>query len=123
MTGRYRSAADFGPDDSRVFLSRYQGENFQKNLRRVDQLAEVAKRKGCTGGQLILAWLIAQGDNIFVIPGTKKIAYLEENFAASDVVLTEEEERQLRKLVSEAGVSGDRDAMFGSFADTAPLES
>ncbi|KAI1274943.1 NADP-dependent oxidoreductase domain-containing protein [Xylaria sp. FL0933] len=123
MTGRFRSAADFGADDARSILPRYQGENFQKNLKLVDQFAEVARRKGCTPGQLVLAWLLAQGDNIFVIPGTKKTAYLEENFAASEVALTKEEEQQLRKLVSEAGVEGDRGAMFGAFADTAPLES
>ncbi|KAI0117808.1 NADP-dependent oxidoreductase domain-containing protein [Nemania sp. FL0031] len=121
MTGRFRSAADFGPGDARGMLPRYQGESFQKNLKLVDQFAEVAKRKGCTGGQLVLAWLLAQG-NVFVIPGTKKIPYLEENFAASEVTLTEEEEKLLRNLVSEAGVSGDRGAMFGAFVDTVPLE-
>ncbi|KAI0406159.1 Aldo/keto reductase [Xylaria palmicola] len=123
MTGRFRSTADFGPDDARTFLPRYQGDNFQKNLELVDQLAAVARRKGCTAGQLVLAWLLAQGDNIFVIPGTKKRAYLEENFAAAEVSLAREEERLLRKLVEEAGVGGDRGAMFGPFADTAPLES
>ncbi|KAI0970599.1 Aldo/keto reductase [Xylaria arbuscula] len=123
MTGRFRTAADFGADDARSTLPRFQGENFQKNLKLVDQFAEIAQRKGCTSGQLVLAWLLAQGDNIFVIPGTKKTAYLEENFAASEVTLTDEEEKLLRKLVSEAGVSGDRGAMFGPFADTALLES
>ncbi|TRX96879.1 hypothetical protein FHL15_002185 [Xylaria flabelliformis] len=122
MTGRFRSAADFGPYDTRSMSPRYQGENFKKNLKLVDQFAEFAKRKGCTSGQLVLAWLLAQGDNIFVIPGTKKAAYLEENFAASEVVLTKEEEQQLRKMVSEAGVSGDRGAMFNPFTDTAPLK-
>ncbi|KAI0533026.1 NADP-dependent oxidoreductase domain-containing protein [Xylaria digitata] len=123
MTGRFRSVADFEPGDARIMLPRYQGENFQKNIQLVDQFAEIAKRKGCTPGQLVLAWLLAQGENIFVIPGTKKITYLEENFAASEVVLTGEEELLLRKLVSEVGVSGDRGGMFGPFADTVPLES
>ena len=122
MTGRFRSTEDFGPDDARAHLPRYQGENFQKNLKLVDRFAEVAKRKGCTSGQLVLAWLLAQGDNIFVIPGTKKTQYLEENFAASQVTLTREEEKLLRKLVDEAGVRGDRGAVFTAFADTAPLE-
>ncbi|KAI0199274.1 Aldo/keto reductase [Astrocystis sublimbata] len=121
MTGRYRSAADFEPGDSRSMFPRFQGENFQKNLKLVDQFAEIAKHKGCTGGQLVLAWLLAQGDNIFVIPGTKKTGYLEENFSAAEVVLADEEEKQLRKLVSEAGVSGDRAGMFNPFADTVPL--
>ncbi|KAI8944557.1 Aldo/keto reductase [Xylaria longipes] len=121
LTGRFRSAADFGPDDTRATSPRYQGENLQKNLKLVDQFAEIARRKGCTSGQLVLAWLLAQGDNIFVIPGTKKPAYLEENFAASEVVLTKEEQQLIRKLVSEIGVSGDRGAMFGPFVDTVPL--
>ena len=122
MTGRFRSAADFGPDDARSRLARYQGDNFQKNLVLVDKFIEVARAKGYTPGQMVLAWLLAQGDNIFVIPGTKKIPYLEENFGASEITLSDEEERDLRKLVSEAGVSGDRGAMFGDFVDTVPLE-
>ncbi|KAI1816027.1 Aldo/keto reductase [Poronia punctata] len=122
MTGRFRSAADFAPDDARNWIPRYQGENFARNLRLVDSFAQVAREKGCTSGQLVLAWLLAQDESLFVIPGTKKIPYLEENFAASEVKLTAEEERHLRKLVSEAGVSGDRGAMFTAFADTAPLE-
>lgn len=122
MTGRFRSVDDFEPDDGRRFLARFQGENFQKNLGLVDKFSEVAKRKGCTPSQLVLAWLIAQADNIFVIPGTKKVPYLEQNFGASGVVITGDEEKELRKLVSEAGVSGDRSPMFGAYVDTAPLE-
>lgn len=123
MTGRFRSAADFGPDDSRSSLSRYQGDNFKKNLVLVDKFAEVARAKGYTPGQIVLAWLLAQGDHIFVIPGTKKIPYLEENFGASEIVVSADEDRALRKLVAEAGVSGGRDSMFGKFVDTAPLQS
>ncbi|KAI0008551.1 NADP-dependent oxidoreductase domain-containing protein [Xylariaceae sp. FL0662B] len=123
LTGRFRSAADFGAGNVRGILTRFQGENFRKNLELVDKFTEVAQRKGCTPGQLVLAWIMAQGDNIFVIPGTKKVSYLEENFGASGVVITVEEERELRKLVSEAGVSGSRDVMFGAFVDTVPLEA
>ena len=121
MTGRFRTAEDFGPDDVRRHLARYQGDNFRKNLALVDKFAEAARAKGRTPGQMVLAWLLAQGDNVFVIPGTKKIPYLEENFGASEILLSEEEDRALRKLVSEAGVSGDRSAMFGGFVDTVSL--
>ncbi|KAI0015910.1 Aldo/keto reductase [Xylariomycetidae sp. FL0641] len=122
LSGRYRSAADFGPGDFRAQMERYQGENFKKNLELADKFAEVAARKGCTSSQLVLAWLLAQEDNIFVIPGTKKIPYLEENFAAAKISITKEEDQELRKLVSEAGVCGKRDETFGAFGDTAPLQ-
>ena len=122
LTGRYRSVDDFEADDFRRSLERFQGDNFQKNLVLVDQFSEVAKRKGCSPSQLVLAWLTAQSGNIFVIPGTKKIPYLEDNFGASKVSITSDEEKELRKLVEEAGVSGDRGLVFGSFVDTVPLE-
>ncbi|KAK8123158.1 hypothetical protein PG984_011828 [Apiospora sp. TS-2023a] len=122
LTGRYRSVEDFDPDDFRRTVERYQGDNFQKNLALADQFAEVARRKGCSSSQLVLAWLTAQSDNVFVIPGTKKIKYLEDNFGASKVFITGEEEKELRKLVEEAGVSGGRSSAFGSFVDTASLE-
>ncbi|KAJ9132554.1 alcohol dehydrogenase [Pleurostoma richardsiae] len=122
MTGRYRSSADFGPGDARAGMTRFQGDNFKKNLELVDRFAEVAARKGCTPSQVVLAWLLAQGDDVFVIPGTKNMKYLEENFGASVVEVTEEEERELRRLVSEAGVGGGRDPTFGAYVDTVPLE-
>ncbi|KAK8104522.1 Aldo-keto reductase yakc [Apiospora kogelbergensis] len=122
LTGRYRSVDDFEADDFRRSLERFQGDNFQKNLVLVDQFSEVAKRKGCSPSQLVLAWLTAQSGNIFVIPGTKKIPYLEDNFGASKVSITSDEEKELRKLVEEAGVSGGRGLVFGSFVDTVPLE-
>lgn len=103
-------------------MSRFQGDNFKKNLVLVDKFAELAARKGCTSGQLVLAWLTAQSERVFVIPGTKKIKYLEENIGAADVALTDGEERELRKLVEDANIGGTRDAMFGSYVDTAPLE-
>ena len=121
MTGRYRSAADFEDGDIRVDLERFQGENFQKNLVLVDKFNEVAKRKGCSSSQLVLAWLVAQWDKVIVIPGTKSIKYLEENFGAGKVRLTVEEERELRELVLSVGISGDRNPYFGQFVDTEPL--
>ncbi|KAK8043347.1 ATP-dependent RNA helicase DBP9 [Apiospora rasikravindrae] len=121
LTGRYRSAADFDPDDFRRTLERFQGDNFEKNLALVDKFAEVAKRKGCSSSQLVLAWLTAQSENVFVIPGTKKIPYLEDNFGASKVSISGDEEKDLRKLVEEAGVSGSRGSAFGSYVDTVSL--
>ena len=118
MTGRYRSSADFGRDDARAGMARFQGDNFKKNLELVDRFTELAGRKGCTPGQVVLAWLLAQGDDVFVIPGTKNREYLDENFGASAVKITEGEERELRQLVRKAGVGGGRDPTFGAYIDT-----
>ncbi|KAH8886335.1 Aldo/keto reductase [Thozetella sp. PMI_491] len=122
LTGKIRSNADFGPDDVRARLARFNGDNFKKNLVLVDRFTELAKDKGCTPSQMVLAWLLAQGDDIFVIPGTKNTEHLEDNYGASEVHLTEHEVKQLRELVAAAGVSGDRDPAFGAFVDTAPLK-
>ncbi|PNH42658.1 hypothetical protein VD0004_g4691 [Verticillium dahliae] len=121
LTGKYRSKNDFEPGDVRHYLERYQDENFRKNLVLVDKFEQVAKRKGCTLGQLVLAWLVAQWDKVIVIPGTKKIKYLEENFDSGKVEITSEEERELRELVSSSGISGSRNPFFGQFVDTVSL--
>ncbi|KPM44824.1 hypothetical protein AK830_g1743 [Neonectria ditissima] len=123
LTGRYRSVDDFEEGDARRGMVRFQGDNFRKNLAVVDKCNELARRKGCTSSQLVLAWLLAQNGGVFVIPGTKRIEYLEENVGASALTLSEEEQLALRRLVMEAGVQGGRDADFGSFIDTAPLET
>ncbi|KAK7393965.1 hypothetical protein QQX98_013252 [Neonectria punicea] len=123
LTGRYKSVDDFDEGDARRNMVRFQSDNFKKNLVVVEKCNELARRKGCTSSQLVLAWLSAQNKNIFVIPGTKKIKYLEENVGASALTLTDEEQQALRKLVLEAGVQGGRDPNFGSFVDTAPLEA
>ncbi|RDW91536.1 hypothetical protein BP5796_02701 [Coleophoma crateriformis] len=125
MTGQYRSPADFEEGDFRKYAPRFSEENFPKNLKLVDQISELAKKKNCTPGQLTLAWLLAQGDDIFPIPGTKKIKYLEENLGALNVKLSAEEEKQIRSAVDAAEVHGDRYAasMSGAlFADTPALE-
>lgn len=83
-------------------------ENFPKNLKLVDEIAKLAEKKSCTPGQLTLAWLLAQGDHIIPIPGTKKIKYLEENLGALDVKLTDEEVKEVRDLVDNAEVHGTR---------------
>ncbi|KAI8670141.1 hypothetical protein LRP88_01419 [Fusarium phalaenopsidis] len=123
LTGRYRSVDDFEEGDFRRNLARFQGENFRKNLVIVDKFNELAKQKGYTSSQLALAWLLEQSPRVFVIPGTKKIKYLEENVGASRVTVSKGEEQELRRLVLEAGVEGGRDPTFGNYTDTAPLEA
>ncbi|KAK6219441.1 hypothetical protein LQW54_002173 [Pestalotiopsis sp. IQ-011] len=79
LTGRFRTSDDFEEGDVRRNMARFQGENCQKNLKIVDTFHELAAKKGCTPSQLTLAWILEQSPNIFVIPGTKKIKYLEDN--------------------------------------------
>ncbi|OLN95812.1 Aldo-keto reductase yakc [NADP(+)] 1 [Colletotrichum chlorophyti] len=122
MTGRYRSAEDFDKTDFRRNLPRFTGENFKKNVELVEKFADIGRtRYGCTAGQLTLAWLLAQGEDMIPIPGTKKIKYLEENIGASKVVLSKEDEAELRKLIDESDVQGDRGSVFGSYIDSPPL--
>ncbi|KAF6228732.1 hypothetical protein HO173_011751 [Letharia columbiana] len=91
LTGQYKSAEDFGPGDWRRNMPRFSAENFPKNLELVDKLSAIAKMKGCTTGQLTLAWLMEQGPDVIPIPGTKKAKYLEENLGSLRVVLSEGE--------------------------------
>jgi len=88
LTGRFRSIDDLPADDYRRNSPRFQGENFQKNLDLVRRVEEIAKRKKATPSQLALAWVLAQGDDIVPIPGTKQRKYLEENVHALDLELT-----------------------------------
>jgi aryl-alcohol dehydrogenase-like predicted oxidoreductase len=107
-------------------MPRFTAENFPKNLKLVDGLVSIAKKKGCTPGQLTLAWLLAQGEDIIPIPGTKKIKYLEENFGALKVKLSKEEELEIRDLVEKTEVHGLRypAAVAGHlFADTPALNA
>ncbi|MCJ1355624.1 MAG: hypothetical protein MMC33_005616 [Icmadophila ericetorum] len=125
ITGQYKSPDDFEEGDFRKFSPRFSAENFPKNLKLVDEIKQIADKKGCTPGQLTLAWLMAQGEDIIPIPGTKKIKYLEENFGALKVKLTEEEIKDIRTAVENAEVHGSRypAAMMGlCFADTPALE-
>ena len=126
LTGQYKSNADFEEGDWRRTAPRFSAENFPKNLQLVDKLGEIAKVKGCTTGQLTLAWLMNQGDDIIPIPGTKKIKYLEENMGALNVKLTEKEDREIRRSVEAAEVHGDRYPgvmQAVCFMDTPPLEA
>jgi aryl-alcohol dehydrogenase-like predicted oxidoreductase len=87
LTGSIRSPEDFAPDDFRRNHPRFQGENFARNLALVDEVKRLAHAKGCTPGQLALAWVLAQGGSVVPIPGTKRRSYLDENIAAVDVEL------------------------------------
>ncbi|KAL4902681.1 hypothetical protein BDW74DRAFT_158313 [Aspergillus multicolor] len=121
LSGSIRSRSDFGPGDMRAILPRYNEENFNKNLKAVDKLSAFAKDKGCTVSQLTLAWLLAQGDDVFPIPGTTRISALEENVGSLKVELMEEEEKKFRAIISEAEVAGGRypDSFAGTlFVDT-----
>ncbi|MGZ4640129.1 MAG: aldo/keto reductase, partial [Actinomycetes bacterium] len=88
LSGQIRSIDDLEPDDFRRHNPRFQGENFQRNLELVDRVKQIADDKGVSPTQLALAWVLAQGEDVVAIPGTKRVAYLEENAAAADVTLT-----------------------------------
>jgi aryl-alcohol dehydrogenase-like predicted oxidoreductase len=108
LTGQFKRFEDLAPDDYRRTSPRFQGENFQKNLDLVRQVERIAKEKGCTPSQLALAWVLAQGEDIVPIPGTKRRKYLEENVAALDVTLTPEELRRLAEAFPRGAASGQR---------------
>ena len=108
LTGRFQSPDDLEPDDSRRRWPRFQPENFQKNLELVEKVKELAAAKGVTAGQLALAWVLAQGEDIVPIPGTKHIEYLKENIAALEVVLSEDDLRQLDEIMPKDVAAGNR---------------
>ena len=89
-------------------MPRFSAENFPKNLGLVDKLAAIAGKRGCTAGQLTLAWLLAQGEDVIPIPGTKNVGYLEENLGALRVGLSAGEVGQIREAVEGCVTSGDR---------------
>jgi aryl-alcohol dehydrogenase-like predicted oxidoreductase len=95
LTGQFKRFEDLPADDYRRVSPRFQGDNFQKNLDLVRQVEEMAKAKGCKPSQLALAWVLAQGDDIVPIPGTKRRKYLEENVGAIDIKLTAEDLRRM----------------------------
>jgi len=104
LSGELKSPDDFPDGDFRRFIPRFSAENFPKNLALVDRVRDLAAAKDATASQLALAWLLAQGDDIIPIPGTKRIKYIEENVAALKVELSQEETATLRKLTE--GVAG-----------------
>lgn len=124
MTGAIRSPDDFEPGDLRRLFPRFSRENFPKNLELVDRFRDMASRKGCTPGQLTVAWLMAQGEDVVPIPGTKNIKYLEENVGAAHVSVSAEQEREIRGWIDDIGFAGLRvpPGMLDEFNDTPPLE-
>jgi aryl-alcohol dehydrogenase-like predicted oxidoreductase len=108
LTGALKSPNDFAPDDFRSTSPRFTGDNFKKNLELVQHVEALASKKGCTASQIALAWLLAQGDDVVPIPGTKRIAYLEENVAAVEVRLAPEELSALDAVFPPHAASGER---------------
>jgi aryl-alcohol dehydrogenase-like predicted oxidoreductase len=108
LTGQIRSPDDLAPDDYRRHAPRFQGENFQKNLDLVREVETIAREKGCTPAQLALAWVLAQGEDIVPIPGTKRRAYLEQNLGALDVELSADDLAQIDRALPSNAVAGTR---------------
>jgi aryl-alcohol dehydrogenase-like predicted oxidoreductase len=108
LTGRFRRFEDLPADDYRRNQPRFQGANFQKNLDLVAHLEQVAEQKKCTPSQLALAWLLAQGQDVAPIPGTKRVTYLEENVGALDVELTPEDLRRIDAIAPQGIAAGQR---------------
>ena len=108
LTGRIQSPEDFEEGDFRSNSPRFQGENFQKNLELVERVREIASEKNVTPGQLALAWLLHQGEDIVPIPGTKRREYLEENAAASGIGLTEEDLSRIEEVAPAGAAAGER---------------
>jgi aryl-alcohol dehydrogenase-like predicted oxidoreductase len=108
LTGQITSIDDLSPDDYRRYSPRFQGENFARNLELVKRVTDIAREKGVTPGQLALAWVLAQGEDIVPIAGTKRRAYLEENIAASDIELTAEDLARIDEVAPKGVASGTR---------------
>jgi aryl-alcohol dehydrogenase-like predicted oxidoreductase len=115
LSGRIRSVDDLEVGDFRRDNPRFQGENFQKNLELVERVEELAAAKGCTAAQIALVWVLAQGEDIVPIPGTTRVKNLEENVAALDVELTDDDLRDLEAVFPKGAAAGDR------YADMSPI--
>jgi aryl-alcohol dehydrogenase-like predicted oxidoreductase len=110
-----------GDGDYRAIFPRFAGDNLEANAKIVRQFNALAEKKGCTLAQLAIAWLLKQGDDVIPIPGTKRIKYLEENWASLEVQLTDAEEKEIRDFVETAEIAGDRMPEGGAaqcFVDT-----
>jgi len=116
LTGRFQSPDDFEEGDFRRGHPRFSGENFQRNLDLVERVQELAAEKGCTPGQLALAWVLARGDDVVPIPGTKRRTYLEENAGAGEVELSSEDLAELDAVFPPDAASGER------YADMSPID-
>jgi aryl-alcohol dehydrogenase-like predicted oxidoreductase len=108
LSGQITRLEDLAEDDYRRQSPRFQGENFQKNLQVVEQVRAIAQEKGATPSQLALAWLLAQGDDIVPIPGTKRRQYLEENVGATEITLTTDDLQRIDSVAPKGVAAGDR---------------
>ena len=113
LSGKIRSIDDFEPDDFRRSSPRFQGENFAKNLEVLAQVVAIAEAKGVTPSQLALAWVLAQGEDVVPIPGTRRIANLEENVAATDITLTDDDFAAIDRVAPAGIAAGERYAPAG----------
>jgi len=108
LTGQFKSPDDFAEDDFRHNHPRFQGENFYRNLDLVREVEKMAEEKGCNAAQLALAWVLAQGDDIVPIPGTKHVKYLDQNIGALDVKLSADDLRRLDEILPPGAAAGQR---------------
>jgi aryl-alcohol dehydrogenase-like predicted oxidoreductase len=115
LTGQITSPEDFEPNDFRRSSPRFQGENFRRNLELVERIREIAAEKDCAPGQLALAWVMARGDDVVPIPGTKRRRYLEENIEATELSLSAEDLSRIDEVAPVGAAAGDR------YADMSPL--
>ena len=108
LTGQIKTIDDLEENDSRRRWPRFQGENFQKNIDVVERVKEIALEKGVTAAQLALAWTLAQGIDIVPIPGTKHVKYMQENIAATEIILTEDELKHIEEVAPKGFAVGQR---------------
>ncbi len=113
LSGEIKSIDDLAPDDFRRTNPRFAGDNFQKNLDLVDAVGAIAADKGVTAAQLALAWVLAQGEDLVPIPGTRRIATLEQNAAAADIVLTPDDLARIEAVFPRGAAAGERYAPGG----------
>ena len=116
LSGRFQAPEDLPEDDFRRHHPRFQGENFQRNLALVRRVEEIASERGVTAGQLALAWVLARGEDIVPIPGTKRRSYLEENAAAAEIELSAEDLARIDEAAPVGVTAGDR------YADMSPID-
>jgi aryl-alcohol dehydrogenase-like predicted oxidoreductase len=121
LTGAITSPEDFGEDDFRRNNPRFQGDNFTAHLRLVEAVRAMAEEKSCTPGQLAMAWVMAQGEDVVPIPGTKRRSYLEENAAASSVELGADDLRRLADIAPPDVAAGGRYPFAHSYGDSPPV--
>jgi aryl-alcohol dehydrogenase-like predicted oxidoreductase len=111
LTGQFKTIDDLPADDYRRNAPRFQGDNFRKNLELVKKIEQMAAAKGCTPSQLALAWVLAQGQNVVPIPGTKRVKYLDENLGAVRIRLTAEDLAQIDAILPAGAAAGDRNTV------------